>query len=627
MVAVLVGLLGAGPAAADEEPPDRVAVVAAVRYLVLADRGEVQVSARVTVRNTDVRVDRELQSVALVLPDSAGLDVSASRAGDPLAVTAGDVSGTARPFVIDIGRPVPSGGEAEFDLRYVQRQTDSDREPSPIRINEAYVSVVVGGIGDVGAGSVRIEWPAVFPGRLVGRDATPDDIGLARRIEIPDAGSEFSAVFEMRNDAALERTAVEIPGTAAGVELASWPGDVGWRSSVGEDVAALIPALAEAIGAPWPLDEVAVVRESNVAAVDGYEGSFVRRGEGGAEIEVGSVFDDRLLAHELAHAWFGDDLAPWLAEGLAEEFARQVVGRTGFGAVDVDDADALPLDVWRPLAGADVADSYAYAASSGLFRSLHTEIGEQAFRDVVADLLSGSSPYGEDIPLVEGLADWQRVLDGFAAAGSRDVEDLLVTWVLSTPPLEVLVDRSSAVAALEDFESRSDGWAVPLAIRLAMARWDFPRAEAAIVLASDLLDERDRQILEADRLGVAVPSTAADAYAADPTTASAALQAQATGLDALVRSVDARDANRSLLARVGLWGTDVDDEVAAVGAAFEAGDHEVAVRLADGLEATIDDAGTVGTRRAAAALAGLCLLALVWLAIFVRRARRHVIAR
>lgn len=615
----------AAPAGADEAAPDRDRVAVAVTYQVDPENREIRGSARVTVR-VDPAAVRVLASVSLVLPEVVPASVSATRSGVPVAVTPGATGDDFAVFTLGLGRGVGPGEVAEVDLRFTITATTSLREPAATRINPAYVSFPARGLGDEGLGSVKVEWPVFFDGRWIGVEGTPVEVGFAATLEQPGVGREFVAVFEMRNDDRLERSTIEIPGTAAGAELLSWDGDVFWRFGIGPRLVQLVPALVELVGEPWPLEGPLVVRETNAGVVHGYDGSFVRTADGGGEIEMGTVLDRRILAHELAHAWFDERFAPWLAEGLAEEYARQVAGVSGFGAVAATDPAAIALADWEPRAGEPETDRFAYAAAASLLRRQADEIGDDGLRSAVGGLLAGASAYGADVPPIDGLADWQRVLDAFEQAGSATIQEELVTWVLATAPSDVLDERARARADLVAFEERSGEWGVPLAIRLAMARWDFATAQEALAAASALLDQRDELAAASAAAGVEVPGAAAASFATDPRAAATTLAAQERGLDAVRAADEAVAADRSWVASIGLWGADLEEHRGRVAAAYEAGEHDVAVAEAASLTATAGAAGSLGARRLAGAIATLATVGLVGFLFAVRRVRRRAAA-
>lgn len=619
---VAVALSPAPSAGADEPPPDRERVAAAVVYRVDPDNREVRATARVTVSNVDPTASSQIEAVSLVLPAVAPESVAATRSGVAVAVTAGPTDDDFAVFTFALGRAIAPGEVAELSVTFVIRSAVGLRQPSTTRIDPAYVSFPARGIGDPLSGSVAVEWPAFFDARWIGVDAERNDAGFVATMATDTVGRDFAGVFEMRNDDRLERTALAIPGTEAGVELATWEGDVFWRFRIGADLVLLIPALVDLVGEPWPLTGTLVVRETNADVVHGYDGSFVRTRDDGGEIEMGTVPDRRILAHELAHAWFDNRLDPWLAEGLAEEYARQATGRTGFAAVDRDDAAAVVLELWEPRSGSDETDRFAYAAAAGLFSAVAAEIGDEALRDAVSGLLGDGSPYGDDLPIVDGLRDWQRLLDHVEAAGSETLELLLVDRVLAAPPLDVLAARTDARAGLVAFERRAGDWGVPSAIRLALARWDFATAEEALRAASALLDERDRLADASAAAGVSGPDDAEAVFATDPRGAATAMLAQAEGLAALEAAQDAAAEDRSWVEGIGTWGTDVDADLAAVVAHYEAGEHAAAVERADALVRAIDGAASLGARRLAGAVAAAAVVALVWLLLAVRRVRR-----
>jgi len=627
---LMSGVMAPVSAHAQEAPADVTSVSAAATYVVDPSGGRIDASLRLTVSNLDGPGGRSVDAVSILLPAAAGGVVTAARSGLPMEVVAGPIAGDFQLFALGLGRPLGPGGSAELDVRFAMVQGSPNREVSATRINEAYVTFPARGLGDPAQGSVRVVLPNWFEARWVGAGAVDVEPvssveGLARVFETVGVGGDFVAIVEARHDDSLHRRSVVLEDDHPGFEVASWPGDSDWSDSVEAEVVRLIPRLSELIGEPWPLTETMVIRETNAGLVHGYGGAFARTATGGGEIELGPTYSDRVLAHELAHAWFDDRIDPWLAEGLAEEFARQATEVTELvPLVGTDDARAIPLDSWVPLSGELDVDRFAYAAAGQLMYVIAADLGPEGLRDVIAQLLGSTSPYAPGLSASSDLADWQRFLDSAEHAGASAVEAPLIDWVLSDPATDLLDRRRAARDALDDFTARADDWGVPLAVSLAMANWDFDRADEALAAAGGLLDERDRLDRLAAALGVGSPTDARDTFAADPVESATLLLAQADGLSAVETAQVAADDERSWLESVGLWGHDVDARVVSVVAAYEEGDHASAVARLGGLTSLLDDAERTGQRRLAG---GVSIAALLGLAVAAVRLRRTAIGR
>jgi hypothetical protein len=296
----------------DGAPVDLAEVSAAVTYTVDAANEQIAASARVTVRNIGLPGDAAVSDFSLVLPTTAGLSVSASRNGVSVAVQPGELTDDFVVWTIALGRELGPGRTAELVVDFVLRQVRGNRVLSATRFNPAYVSFPALGLGDAGAGSVRVVVPGWFSTRWVDLSGSidepvPYESGLVRVYDVAEVGDGFVAVVEARHDESLERRAVTFGETDVAVEFASWPGDGSWPVLVADHLEYLIPALESVIGAPWPIAGTLEVRESNSGLVHGFGGSFVRTTEGSG-IELGPVVDERVVAHELAHAWFDDRL-------------------------------------------------------------------------------------------------------------------------------------------------------------------------------------------------------------------------------------------------------------------------------------------------------------------------------
>jgi len=610
----------------DVAPVDFAAVSAAVTYTVDAANEQITASARVAVRNIGLPDEAAVSDFSLVLPTTAGLSISAPQNGVPIEVRPGELSADFVVWTIALVRELDPGRTVEVVVEFVLRQVGGNRVPSATRFNPAYVSFPALGLGDAGAGSVRVIVPGWFSTRWVDLSGSidepvPYELGLAQVYDVVEVGEGFVAVVEARHDESLERRAETLGDTDVAVEFASWPGDGSWRGLIADHLEHLIPTLESLIGTPWPIVGTLEARESNSGLVHGFGGSFVRAAAGSG-IELGPVVDEGVIAHELAHAWFDDRFDPWLAEGIASWLAVAALGEEDGGddrPVDRDDPAAMALEQWLPQHGDPAVDHYGYAAAAAIFDRTLTGLGATGQQAFLRAILAGSSGYGDRVSPPE-FEDWRRSAD-VATLVNVDLMIEVVVWVLADPPDDLVGERAMTRTTYERFADQAGDWGMPAAVEIAMSNWDFETADRALGAAQVLLDERDDLAERAERLGVMQPVAAKEAFAADTVASALALRAEAVGIASVEAALAAADAGRSWVASIGLLGVDVDPWVRDVEVAYTASDHALATSRSDHVIARINDAGNGGARRLAATGPGFAIVALIGLLFAAGRVR------
>ena len=194
-----------------------------------------------------------------------------------------------------------------------------------------------------------------------------------------------------------------------------------------------------------------------------------------------------VVAHEIAHQWFGDlvtmqwweDL--WLNESFAEFMSHKAVERL---CADLDpwapffqsageafEKDGLsnshPIRTPVKTAGEAIEtfDAISYNKGAMVLRMIETYVGEEAFRDGVRMYLSRHA-YGN----AEGADLWDALGD---ASGKTEIADLVEKWITQQgypvvdvhPSVEHLVSTSQHVfryAGNFDGETASATWPIPL---------------------------------------------------------------------------------------------------------------------------------------------------------------------
>ncbi|MEM7143097.1 MAG: M1 family aminopeptidase [Actinomycetota bacterium] len=656
----------ARPAAAQD---DGLRLTADATYRVLVDERALEVEVRYVATNVvpDQRqgfqiIQTFFRSIFEAIPKGA-TDIRATRSnGDSLTVTLAELTAAQQeefadsPFdtwEIDLGPNLFYQQTREFTLTFRLPDGGNRNDDAWARVNGAFASFPVVARGDGGRSSVRVEFPPGFEVETFGEDVDRQEAFGATVLvqsDIADPGDWFVVVVAS-SDFGLNRRDVEVDGVPGGVTIAWWPGDDEWEAFVEEGIQEGIPALVDAIGVPWPVEDGLEIREAIAPSLAGYGGWYYEppeTDEDDATIEVGEYLITDLLIHEIAHAWFNGDFASarWINEGFAEYFGIRIAEELApgevetFEAVTPNSAGNVDLNAWRvpgAFVDAEVAEQserWGYAASFQVMNAIAEEIGEEKFRESVVALFDRVNPYEPSLDAPGRTSvDWRDVLDAFEeVGGSGEVGDLLTTWVLNDRQIEQLEPRVQAREALVALDGVEPGWAHPDIVWELMADWEF---DDALDLFSRLTDvQNDASALEdlAADAGLDVPDDPqrayetladVDAYVDGIGIVSDAIATQTEALDAVVAARDRAAEPTGTLATVGLWGEDVPAIAEQAVVAYEDGDYDGAVAFAADVDEILDDAESVGTTRAL--IAGAVLLGvLVLLALlFVLRRRRR----
>jgi hypothetical protein len=509
------------------------------------------------------------------------------------------------------------------------------------RINDAVAAFLAVAHGDPGLASVEVVLPSTLDTDVVGADVearVDGDVRVYTAAGIADPDTWAASVLA-RDEEALVDNRIEAAGHA--IDVRAWPGDTAWSEFVTQQAQTGIPALEELIGLPWPApaDGLDVV-ESVTPLAHGFGGWYDSSRN---TIEIGDELDPHLVLHELSHLWFNGTLFDqrWILEGLAEDYASRALATVGGAApgpevLGPDHPGALPLNAWTASEG--VRDEvtvqrelFAYATAWSVVRRLNDEIGTEAMAAVLATAADDLIAYQGDAPPegFTGPADWRRLLDLLEeVGGSTTASDVFATVVATPEQQPSITDRRSARAVYDGLEVAGGDWTPPLAVRQAMAAWDFASALALAETASAVLGVRDQITASVEPLGVEAPEPLESAYesaSGDATDLDDVASLADETLDAageLVSADQLADADRGVLATIGLWGRDVDAELRTAVAEFENGDPAAATEHADRVEQLLDGARGAGRLRAAAAAAVLLIgVALVVLLLVTARRR------
>ncbi len=528
-----------------------------------------------------------------------------------------------------------------FDLPGGKPRSESD-----VRVGEAFSTFMAWAFGD--SGSVRVEVPSSFRVDVSGStlDAAPGADGFAIWTATTSSPIDWYAWINATDDSGLTHDRLTLQGGDE-VVIRGWPEDARWGTRVRTLLRDGVPELVKQIGLAWPVDGALTVTEVHTPLLEGYAGFYDAATDA---ITISEDLDELTIVHEASHAWFNKALFTerWITEGLADEYSARVLrelGRDypGPDAVKRKAKAAFPLADWPPPApiesdDSDAREQYGYDASWLVMRSIVRIVGAAGMRDVFEAAADGTTAYRGDLPPEHTRLpnDWRRFLDLADELGKQaGVEDLLEKWVLDDAAAKLLPARATARRATSDLADAGDAWAPPVAVRMAMDRWAFPDATAAIETATSILRTRDELARLAAAEGLDPDGgLEADYEAAASRSELAALDERADEslvvLGEVATAADAVAAPRDWLTDLGLDGADPAAGVATARDAWESGDVETARTTAAGAVAAMAAAPEAGRGKAIAYGAGgtvVVVVAMGLVALVVVRRRGNAARR
>lgn len=642
LLACTLVFAGARPARA----LDGLAVTSATTYRLDPDAGVVRARTELAFTNTTVDVEengtvkrRYFSAFTFPVPVGATSAAANTADGTALGITSNPIEGNTSfvTYSVAFAAPLYAGEHLDVVVTYDIGGL-APRSPDPSRVNPAYVAFTAYGVGDPGAASIRVEVPDSYDIDTLGSDAqvtTADGITVytADAIAQPD---QFALFVSARDDERLTSSPVEVGD--ARFDLRSWPGDTEWQQFIGAQLTAGVPQLAELVGQPWPIADTVAVREAFTPYLYGYAGWFSAAEN---ELEIGEDLDAEVVLHELSHAWFNttwfDDR--WVNEGLAQTYAAAAVTAAGGTPTPAtppaaDDPSRISLLEWNQpdfVQGGGAVETYGYAASYAIIQQIVDQIGLDGMRRVLAAVQADTIAYvGEGPAEADGTAttDWRRLLDlvdelGPDTPGSGwSAQPMFADLVVTTDVLPQLDQRTTARAAYAQLVALGAGWTPPLAVRRAMADWNFELATTEMATATTALGLRDQIDAAAGQLGITLGDDERNAFesAVDLSEVLDRLQGRLDTIALVQRAVARAHAPVDVLERVGLMGDDPEDDVDAALDALRAGDDTAARSAAQRLLDSYDDASSSGVQRTAVAAAALVLVAMLTGAA-IRRSR------
>jgi puromycin-sensitive aminopeptidase len=250
--------------------------------------------------------------------------------------------------------------------------------------------------------------------------------------------------------------------------------------------------LSEYYAIPYPGDKVDLVAVpdfafgamENLGCITFRETALLVDPTTATQAELVRILD--VIAHELAHMWFGDLVTMgwwdgiWLNEAFATFMEMKATDAmkpewrrwVSFGAVERPWAfavDALAstrpveFEVKSPEEANEMFDALTYGKGSSVLRMIEQFLGEEVFRRGVGEYLERHS-YGNTVT--------SDLWEGLDQASGSDVGAIMDTWILQGgfPQVEVTVDGSGIRIAQRRYlaipdETDQTLWRIPLQLR------------------------------------------------------------------------------------------------------------------------------------------------------------------
>jgi hypothetical protein len=518
----------------------------------------------------------------------------------------------------------------------------SPESDNDYRAGAAYASLCVTGNGYDG-GTVDVVMPTGFDPEVTAGEPMPERTEASGKITLSSGTLAniwgFWSCVDADNPANLTSSSVAAGGQT--FVLKGWPEDPAWVSTVARDVVADEQRLTDLTGMTLPAGTV-TIQEIGDFELGGYAGLY---NSATKTVYVTEDLAPSDLAHELSHIWFNHDMfsETWLSEGFAG-YSEKAAGAGNY--TTCSEPGAYPgtgsphLAMWVYLdRDSTIQDenvvTWQYAASCYVITTLADAMGPAFFKDVVEAASKGEIAYQangeiEESPLGGTPLSAKEMLDlfdelGMIPSGQTDLDEaqsLFARYGAIYEP-SLLSARSEARAAYRQLVAAAGTWAPPLAVRTAMAAWDFPGATTAMATTRQILELRDQIVSEASGLSLdGSPIQGQFEAAANQADLDALLtlmtkESEAAGKYARARALEA--GGRNPLQMVGLIGGDTGTQLTAARDALGSGNADQAASSAQQVIDAIEGSTVGGLLR----LGGLgALLGLIGGAALLLRRRR-----
>ncbi|MEM1031328.1 MAG: M1 family aminopeptidase [Myxococcota bacterium] len=507
--------------------------VAPLRYALALDIDPAAETFTGTVA-VDVRIDRPTTSVVMHARD---LDIERAELveGDedpdaavrPLRVSYRRAAGAreaAEELVLVAPKPVPVGtatlrlayrGPLPRDLRGVFRVVDGDHRFVFTQLEPSDARRVVPSFDDP-AFKVPFDLTLTVPegARAFANTA------VASEITTPDGRRRFTFATTAPMPTYLLAFAVgpfdvlEGPQAPVSLRVLAPPGKAAAGRGALDVAAEHLPLMAEYFGVPYPFGKLDLVAVPNFApgAMENtglitFREELLLLGPDASATQRRDVA--MIVAHELAHLWFGnlvtmrwwDDL--WLNEGFATYMESEIVDRwrpemradldlLGFsGRVMMLDASPSARRVRQPVANTyqaeEAFDGITYIKGARVLRMLHRWLGDDAFRTGVAAYLkrhAGGHASADDLFAALGRASGEEVAR-VAATFVDQTGVPLVSAELECPPNETprVVLTAAPYQPVPTRAGSSKRWDIPVCVAFGSGASDEGRV--CTLLAGD----------------------------------------------------------------------------------------------------------------------------------------------
>ena len=189
---------------------------------------------------------------------------------------------------------------------------------------------------------------------------------------------------------------------------------------------------------------------------------------------------DGVVVHELAHQWFGDDVAVerwkdiWLNEGFATYTEWLWSEHEGEGTPqEIFQAtyDAIPADdpFWHVKVAdpgvENLFDDQSYVRGSMTVQALRNEVGDADFFEIVRQWAASQS--GGNATTEEFMALAEQV-------SGEDLDDLFDVWLFTAekpPPSAITAGQAQAARATAEQARASENWLDVVQRRLRIGRY------------------------------------------------------------------------------------------------------------------------------------------------------------
>jgi len=326
---------------------------------------------------------------------------------------------------------------------------------------------------------------------------------------------------------------LSVPGERWSVTVAASPGRASAGRYAAERATELIAAYEDYYGVPYPLPKLDLVALENFWA-GGMEnwGAIAFRESAVLVDPTTTVLEQRtnllVLAHEIAHQWFGDLVTPaawddfWLNESFATFAGYQVVARNypsnrpwnhymlRYYEPGLDeDAGPVARPVKTPVASLEqlneITDEITYGKGAAVLRMIESYLGEATFRKGISRYLNRYRYANAHAEELWGALD---------EVSDRPVSDIMASWITRPghPVVHAAWSNGTLTLRQERFrtsgERSSETWPIPLRVLSSHAEerllFGGPAVELPLATSRGLRVNPDRtafvRVLYDDRL-------------------------------------------------------------------------------------------------------------------------------